>query len=67
MSNFKKMFSISSIIGIAILSGVGFYFYKINDNFKKFKDSFQETTREVEKQATNPESLINVKINRSLS
>ena len=63
MSNLKKIFSISGLIGIAILLGVGFYFYKINDNFQKFKDSFQETTREVEKQAANPESLINVKIN----
>ena len=63
MSNLKKIFSISGLIGIAILFGFGFYFYKINDNFQKFKDSFQETTREVEKQAANPESLINVKIN----
>ena len=48
---------------IAISMGIGIYFYQIRQNFKEFESNFQQTIGEFDKQATNPESLIYLKIN----
>ena len=66
MHKLKKFFFIASLFGIAILFGAGFYLYQINNNFQEFEDNFQKATRDIEKQATNPESLINLKINNDV-
>lgn len=65
MSKLKDLFFITSLLGIAIVIGVAIYLYQIRQNFKEFESNFQQTVEQFDKQATNSESLIYLKINDS--
>ena len=63
MDKLKDLFFITSLLGIAIVIGIGIYLYQIRQNFKEFESNFQQTVEQFDQQAIHPENLIHLKIN----